>query len=349
MTIASGQVILASDILNIQNTAISGQATANTALDNATTAVTTATAAQTAATAVQTLLTPAMAQTGIIIPYYVYVPSPFNDSSFSGLLTAIRSNPTVPTIVIVNQAGVDGHGGPGPTYDANVAQVIKMLKASGAAVAGYVSTVNGTRAANLVEADILNWNQLYGAGALDGVFYDQVPYDPGTANANVVLYQGYYAYAHTNGYKFVVGNSGTPLLQVWYDTVVADVYCVYESSTWPTPASFSIAPPQYYQGAITDYPIRHYAALVSSAAWDQAKFTAIQPWIRWIYATDSPSPASPSNPWGALPTYLNTLFAAASVPPGALTALTALINTLPTSLPASAGQLWLNGQYLCVS
>jgi hypothetical protein len=345
MTIASGQIILASDILTIQTTATSGLTNANSALTDAAAAQTAATAAQTVSAAVQTLLTPTMAQTGIMIPYYVYVSNPFNDSGFSSLLTAIRSNPTVPTIIILNQTG-DGGGGPGP-YDANVAQVIKMLRASGAVICGYVSTVNATRDPTLVRADILAWNTLYGTGALDGVFFDQVPYDPGTSNANVTLYQGYYNYAHGNGYKLVIGNPGTQLLQVWYDTVIADIYCIYENSSWPTPATFSIVPPQYYQGAITDYPIRRYAGIVYSSAWDRSKFVALQPYIRWIYATDSPSPASGGNPFAALPTYLTTLFTTAAAAANAAQIAALDFSGLPTSNPGG-GKLWLNGGVLQV-
>jgi hypothetical protein len=267
--------------------------------------------ALTTATAIQTLATPSVQQTGIIIPFYQYVANPYDDANFSNLLTVIRSNPTVPCIVVVNQAGDDGLGGPGP-YDAAMAQEIRMLQAAGATVAGYVSTVNGTRDPDLVTADILAWHSLYPLTLLDAVFFDQVPYDVGVGNANIATYIGYYLFAHQHNYKLVIGNPGSLQLQAWYDNQVADVYCCFEGDHWPVPADFSIVPPNYYSGAITDYPVRRYAGLIYSSSWDPDAYAALRPYLRWIYASDSPSPADSGNPWAALPTYLADLFAAAA-------------------------------------
>jgi hypothetical protein len=260
---------------------------------------------------VQTATTPTTSQTGIIIPFYQYVANPYDDADFSGLLTVIRSNPTVPCIVVVNQAGDDGLGGPGP-YDAAMLQEIRMLKASGAVVAGYVSTVNGTRDASLVEADIAAWRSLYLTAQPDAVFFDQMPYDVGVGDANISLYSGYYTTAHNAGYKLVIANPGSLQLSAWYDSTVADIFCCFEGDHWPVPADFSIVPPNYYSGAITDYPVRRYAGLIYSSSWDPDAYAALRPYLRWIYASDSPSPADSGNPWAALPTYLADLFAAAA-------------------------------------
>jgi hypothetical protein len=256
--------------------------------------------------AAQIVSTPPICPTGIIIPFYQAVSNPYDDAAFSTLLTLIRTYPTVPTIVVVNQSGSDGTGGPGP-YDLGMQQVIRMLVASGASVCGYVSTVNGTRDPALVNADIPLWSALYN-GMVDGVFFDQVPYDPGVGNANISLYQGYYAVAHQSSVKYVIGNPGSLQLQAWYDTQIADIYCCFEGNHWPAPSDLSIAPPNYYAGAITDYPVRHYAGLVYGSSWDAAAYAALRPWLRWIYASDG----SGDNPWGALSSYLADLFAAAA-------------------------------------
>jgi hypothetical protein len=250
-------------------------------------------------------------RTGIMIPYYVYVANPYNDSAFSGLLTLIRTNQNVPVIIIINQPGGDGHGGPGP-QDAAVAQTIRMLKAAGATVVGYVSTQNATRSPTLVRADILLWNSLYPTSTLDGIFFDELPYDPGVGNANITLYKSYYDYAHSNGYSLVIGNPGTQQTSPWYDAHVADIYVCFENTSWPSLATFSIVPPQYYSGATTDYPRESFAVLVYGQSWDGTSFTTLRPYFGWIYATDNPSPASLGSPWSALPTYLSTLFAAAA-------------------------------------
>jgi hypothetical protein len=266
--------------------------------------------AKTIATNVQTATTPPAFQTGIIIPYYQYVGNPYDDADFSTLLTLIRTYPQVPVIVVVNQTG-DGGGGPGP-YDAAMAQEIRMLQASGAAVAGYVSTINGTRDQSLVLADIASWRSLYPLTLIDAVFFDQMPYDVGEDNANIQLYITYYQTAHNAGYKLVIANPGSLQLSDWYSNRCADIYCCFEGNHWPVPADLSITPPSYFSGAITDYPVQHYAGLIYSSSWDASAYAALRPWLHWIYATDSPSPASSDNPWGALSSYLADLFAAAA-------------------------------------
>jgi Spherulation-specific family 4 len=288
-------------------------------------------------------------QTGIMIPYYVYVSNPYNDSNFSAFLTLIRTHPTVPTVVIVNQAGIDGLGGPGP-YDGNVGQMIRMLKAAGATVCGYVSTQNATRAAGLVQTDITTWNAIYPTTPVDGVFFDEVPYAVGTANANIILYKSYYDYAHANGLNLVIGNPGSQLLPAWYDTRVADIYVCHENTSWPALSSFLITPPQYYSGTTTDYWIRQFSILVYNSAWSQSGFDVLSPYFGWIYATDNPSPASTGNPWAALSSYLGTLYtAAASANAATFYAVTVGSATGPTikggtgapSGTQPAGSLWL--------
>jgi Spherulation-specific family 4 len=252
-----------------------------------------------------------MTRTGLLIPYYVYVSNPYNDSDFNSLLIQIRNNPNVPVIVVLNQSGVDGLGGPGP-YDAGFAQMLRMLKSAGATCCGYVSTVNATRDPTLVKADIVSWLTLYPSAPVDGVFFDQVPYAVGTANANITLYKSYYDYAHAQGHSVVVGNPGSPQLNAWYDTRVADIYVCYENTSWPTLSSFNINPPSYISGATTDYDTNQFAMLVYNSSWSGSSFSTLAPFFRWIYATDNPSPASSGNPWAALPSYLSSLFQAAA-------------------------------------
>jgi hypothetical protein len=276
---------------------------------------------------------------GIIIPYYVYVTNPYNDVSFNNLLTLIRANPDTPVIVILNQSGSDGLGGPGPTADLAVAQMIRMLKAAGATVCGYVSTQNGTRNQDLVRTDILLWNKLYAPtnAALDGVFFDELPYVVGTNNANITLYKSYYDYARDNGYTLVIGNPGTQQVAAWYDAHVADIYVCYENTSWPPLSTFNINPPSYISGATTDYDHEMFAVLVYNSAWSATGYSTLAPWFGWIYATDNPPPASTGSPWSALPTYLSTLFAAANTAgAGSFTTVTAGTN-------ATAGALVVNG------
>lgn len=257
--------------------------------------------------------------TGIIIPLYFAVSNPRNDAAFSAALTLIRKYPQVQTIVIVNQSGSTGTGGPGPSADPTVAAIIRLLQASGARVIGYVDTANGTRGQTAVQNDVQLWNQLYPTTPLDGIFFDQMAATVGTGNATVTLYQGFYSYCHSVGYPLVVANPGVVQPQAYYDTRTADIYIAYENNTWPTPAGLGIAPPAYTAGAISDYPIERFGALVYGQPWNASAYTALTPWLRWIYATDGTG----TNPWGVWPSYLATLYSAASYSamPASLTGL----------------------------
>jgi Spherulation-specific family 4 len=263
----------------------------------------TASAAKATAIAVQTATTPFPRQTGLIIPFYEYIASPLSNTDLGGLLTLIRVHPTVPVIVIVNQSGSEGTGGPGP-YDAAMEQTIRMLRAAGATIAGYVATGGGARASAAVTADIDSWQSLYPTTPPDAIFFDQMPTDTGDGDVNLSTYNSYYLYAHQHNYKLVVGNWGTAATSAWYAATVADIYCIYENSSWPSPATFDVAPYPFTSGAITDYPVRQFAALVHDSSWDQSSYTALQPYFRWIYATDGTG----GNPWGAPSSYLETLF-----------------------------------------
>jgi hypothetical protein len=56
---------------------------------------------------------PLQSAPGIIIPYYFYPNNPYTDVVFQSLITLLRKYHTVPVIVVLDQPGFDGTGGPG--------------------------------------------------------------------------------------------------------------------------------------------------------------------------------------------------------------------------------------------
>lgn len=284
-------------------------------------------------------VSPRLCNTGIIIPYYFYTNNPYTDPAFQGLITLCRRYHSVPVIVVLNQPGFDGLGGPGP-MDGNIAAAIRLLKATGVTVLGYVHTSYGARAAADVQADVALWSTLY-SPTVDGIFYDEMPYDVGVNDVNLTLYAGYYSYAHDRGFAPVVGNPGSDEAPAWYATKTADIIIINEVDTWPSVALVAGA----FAGGHGDYDYRINAILVyGQATFDLAKFQSMQPYVQWVYITDQTLP----NPWGALPPYMDELFAACALPAngeyvsatiaaGSAVALTTATPANVTSIPLTAG------------
>src|SRR5215510_11776604 len=78
--------------------------------------------------------------TGVLIPGYVYPNNPYSDTAFLNLLDTIRKYHRVPVIYVVNPGN-----GPGASVDGNYTGAIRLLRAAGALVIGYVSTDYATR------------------------------------------------------------------------------------------------------------------------------------------------------------------------------------------------------------
>lgn len=252
-------------------------------------------------------------KTGIMVPFYLYPNNPYSDTQSQRLIEQINRHHDVPVIVIINQPGRTGFGGPGVMVggvlvaDGNITALIRLCKAAGAICVGYVSTQYAARAASEVQLDVTLWNQLYPTAPLDGIFFDEMPWDPGAGNASVTLYANYYTYCYTNGYKLVIGNPGTNERGEWYATRTADIIVTWENSMWPSGADMK----GNFVGGHADYDYRFNAVLVhSTPAWDATAFAAIKPYIKWIYATDDLFSGGAANPWDTLSGYLETIFTA---------------------------------------
>jgi hypothetical protein len=239
--------------------------------------------------------------TGVIIPAYFYPNNPYTDPTYQAFLQSIRSYHKVPIMVILNPGNP---GGPGTVWDGNWAAAITLLNAAGAITLGYVDTAFGARAPSDVLADIATWASMYGATPVQGIFFDEMPYDPGVGNANITLYSGYYNAAHAAGFTIVVANPGSDQQGVWYGSpIVADVICTWENSSWPPEATLQ----GNFVGGHSNYSWKRNAVLVyNQASFDAVNFAMSQKYARWIYSNTFNLP----NPWGGLPSYLNTLLAA---------------------------------------
>lgn len=238
---------------------------------------------------------------GVIIPYYFYTNNPYSDPTFTGLVALIRQYHSVPTIVVLNQSGTTGNGGPGP-YDGNIDAAIRLLQAAGAIALGYVDSGLGTRAALAVQSDVVTWTTLYGDNPPYGIFFDNAPYNPGTNNSAVLLYQSYYQYAYAQGYTAVAVNPGSNQQSAWYQTKVADIMMTWENSSYPSVSTVA----GNYVGGHGDFDWRQNGILVyGQSSFAAPTLTSLTPYVKWVYVTSGSLP----NPWGALPSYLAQIYA----------------------------------------
>jgi len=230
---------------------------------------------------------------GIIIPFYIYPNNPYSDAVCLRLFAALREY-AVPAIIIVNPTN-----GPGTVVDGNYTAFIRLAKAAGAVVVGYVSTDYAVADAEDVTADITTWTELY--PEIDGIFLDEQPYDVGpgnTGSAYVDLYKEYTDFAHALGLSPVIANAGSAPQQAWFDTKTADITVVHENTTWPNLVS-------NWVGGNVDYDASRRAILVyNQATLDPQKIREALRYVRWVYVTHDNLTGGLLNPWDELPAYL---------------------------------------------
>lgn len=266
--------------------------------------------------------------TGIMVPFYVYPGNmrdltDVSDGAVAArrLVSLIRQYHDVPVIVVVNQAGPSGTGGPGP-YDGNIEALIVLLRAAGAQVCGYVDTTYGARDDADVLSEIALWRSLYPNALCDGIFFDQMQYAPGNTsdggvtyddNVNVEKYASYYTACKAAGYSLVIGNPGGDERHEWYETKVADIICIAESDSWPSVDLVAGKWTDVFAGVDghSDFPYRVNAVLVhTTPSFDTALFNGVKSYIGWIYVTDGLFSGGASNPWGVLSSYVEDIFVA---------------------------------------
>ncbi len=261
-------------------------------------------------------------QPGLIIPYYLFPSSVYTNTDVARLLGLIRKYHNVPVIVVANPTG------PGitpPIYDLNWEVFIRQAKGAGATVVGYVATGDLTsgswvgRSQADVQSDIDAWRSVYANSPIDGIFLDVLPFDPGTGNANVTTYLGYRTYCNQRNLYPVIANPGSNNGSAWFDTPVADALVIWEGSTLPDETNQLL---QDFVNGYAFYPYSGRGAIVyGQSSLDVHFLRRLRRYVQWLYVTD----ASGANPYGALPSYLEQLFAAmsdAQTPGRGITALT---------------------------
>jgi hypothetical protein len=241
-------------------------------------------------------------QPGIIIPFYVYPNNPYTDPVVARLLGLIRQYREVPVIVVINPSS-----GPGTVWDGNYAAFIRVLKAAGALVAGYVSTAYAVRSESAVQADINAWLTLYADTPISTCFLDEQPYDLTVGSTDTVaLYARYTTYCHARNLFPVIGNPGTNQRGEHFATRTADIIIVNEVATYPSEASML----GNFVGGHVDYRYTLRAALVyAQSTLAPGLVRQLLKYVQYVLITDDV--LSP-NPWDSLPTYLEELFAIVS-------------------------------------
>jgi hypothetical protein len=236
--------------------------------------------------------------TGIIIPFYIYPNNPYTDPVVARLLGLIRQYREVPVIVVINPSS-----GPGAVWDGNYAALIRVLRAAGACVAGYVSTDYAVRPAGEVQADINAWLTLYADTPISTIFMDEQPYDLVVGSTDTVaLYASYTNYCHARNLAPVIGNPGTNQRGEHFASRTADIIVVNEVATYPSEASML----GNFVGGHVDYRYTLRAALVyGQATLVPGLVRRLAKYVQYVLITDDVLP----NPWDSLPTYLEQLFA----------------------------------------
>lgn len=268
-----------------------------------------------AGSVISAVKTAGVRQAGIIIPFYIYPNTPYTDPTCLRLLNLLREYHNVPAIIIVNAGNP---GGPGTVNDLNWEVVIRMFKAAGAIVCGYVDTAFNTRSPTLVKADVDGWQSIYPNSPIDGIFFDEMPFDPGVANANINQFLEYKQYCYDRNLHPVIGNPGTNQGGAWFSANAADIFVVWENSIRPLESDML----QDFVDGHVFYSYTTRGILVyGQSSLDLYFFRKMRRYVQWLYVTDTTG----GNPWNALPSYLEQLFAALSdtqVPGRGLTALT---------------------------
>jgi hypothetical protein len=237
---------------------------------------------------------------GIILPAYFYPNNPYTDPTCARLLGLIRKNKDVPFLVALNP-----ESGPGTVWDGNYAAWIKVLKAAGAKVLGYVSTTYaGTqpsfRTEAQVKADIDQWHTLYSDAKVNGIFLDEQTND--ATASYIALYAEYTNYCHARNLYPVVGNPGANSVGANFSTRTCDVMIVHEGVTWADTATMETEMSGNYVDGHVDYSPTLRAALIygASAPLDTYFIRKLLRYVRFIYITDDVL----VNPWDSLSSLL---------------------------------------------
>lgn len=223
----------------------------------------------------------------LVVPAYFY-PSTTGSDWDKLNVTAART----PTTAIMNP-----NSGPGVTKDPNYVRAVENLHLAGGKVVAYVSTVYSTRNINDVTNDILKYATFY---KVDGFFIDEMTSDSGLYNSHILYYQSIYNFIKglSRAYQ-VVGNPGTNTEEVYARLPLADKLVMFESNN-------NIYSSYAQSGWQSNYPSKRFINIVydvPQSAVQNVLQHAVSNNVGGIFITSG----NGSNPYSALPSYLNSL------------------------------------------
>ena len=260
-------------------------------------------------------------QPGLRIPTTCFRAASTPTPTSARLLGLIRKYHNVPVIVVANATG------PGitpPNYDLNWEVFIRQAKGAGATVVGYVATGDLTSGSGSAARKLMcNRTSTHGRASTrtrrSTAFSSMSAVRPGSGNANVTTYLGYRTYCNQRNLYPVIANPGSNNGSAWFDTPVAESLVIWEGNTLPDETNQLL---QDFVNGYAFYPYSGRGAIVyGQSSLDVHFLRRLRRYVQWLYVTD----ASGANPYGALPSYLEQLFAAmsdAQTPGRGITALT---------------------------
>jgi len=215
------------------------------------------------------------------------VPAYFSPASgYWDQLSAASSR--VPLVAIAN---IFNGPGTGANPRSDYSQAFQSVRRAGGQVIGYVYSQYGARAADVVKADMLRWNQLY---PLDGFFVDEMSNTPNTGLLDYYADLAAYARSLKPQYQ-VIGNPGANTEEAYRIRNTADVLTIFEGDS-----SYANFTPSSWTQKYPPYQFANLVYGISSATAMQSDLNlAISRRAGFVYVTDDILP----NPWDRLPTY----------------------------------------------
>jgi trimeric autotransporter adhesin len=224
---------------------------------------------------------------GALIPMYIYpddlrVNDTWNNMTtpYGYLIKYAREHLKVPVTTILNP-----DSGPGTVVDENYSVAITLLQGANISCTGYIPTLG--RSVNDIKADMDAWKNLY--PATNGIFLDEMPND----GSRVADFMELTNYGHLKMFHPIIGNPGTQMPEIYYNSGCADIFVIYENSSYPSESSLFGAT---WEGTLRDYDYSKFAALVYNQSLDVNALNMMRKYVGYVYVTEDDLP----NPWDTL-------------------------------------------------
>lgn len=257
--------------------------------------------------------------TGILIPLY-HSPKPdvYTDPYYNKILELKKKYPSVPVILVLN---IDnGPGSYNEIPDFRFTQLIRRMHGSNIKVIGYVHTLQNREVLRglgdlsikpISEWGVLNdmylWKNYY--PEIDGLFFDEMLWDPQPANVNYYARLTYQA--HDLGLCTVVGNPGTNQHPKYFEARAADIIVVHENKGYPNIEEMK----SNFRGHHIDYsPLTRAALIHSEKEIDYTQLLELKKYVGYIYITHTVYVNKDTNVWEPLSNHLEKLFAFLATP-----------------------------------